>query len=78
MLAVLTIINIVILLKSFEIAYIINDLGQTSPALGVPMAAVYLAAPIGMSIAVLRAVQASVRLWRGDNTLITSHEEDVL
>lgn len=74
-LVIMAIVNVVILLKAFQLAYIIQDLGQASPALNLPMWTVYAAVPIGLTIATLRAVQASIRLWRGDTTLLGEHLE---
>lgn len=57
-------INCALLVKGFEIAFVIADLGQTSAALSLPMWIVYAALPVGMALTALRGVQASVLLWR--------------
>ncbi|WP_051688161.1 TRAP transporter small permease [Desulfofalx alkaliphila] len=41
--------------------------GQTSPALGIPMAYVYLAAPLGLSLAVIRLIQSIIQSIRDFN-----------
>jgi TRAP-type C4-dicarboxylate transport system permease small subunit len=64
-LAVAFAINVVLLIAGFQIAYVLLDLGQTSAALALPMWLVYSALPVGMLLALIRGVQASVALWRG-------------
>ncbi|GAA4510615.1 TRAP transporter small permease [Brevibacterium yomogidense] len=63
-LAVAFVINAVILIAGFQIAFVLLDLGQTSAALTLPMWVVYAALPIGMTLALVRGVQSSVALWR--------------
>lgn len=57
-------INAVLLVAGLQIAYVLLDLGQTSAALALPMWLVYAALPVGMLLALIRGVQASVELWR--------------
>ncbi|SFD94244.1 TRAP transporter small permease [Roseivivax sediminis] len=44
----------------------IARIGQTSPGLGIQMWIVYAAVPVGMSLALLRAIQALFGIVRGD------------
>lgn len=62
---VMLVVNIALVIKGVELAYIIGDLGQTSPALSLDMWVVYTALPAGMAVASIRTVQSSIRLWRG-------------
>ena len=48
----------------FQVVASFNEMGQTSPALGIPMALVYLAAPVGFSITILRLVQSTAGLLK--------------
>lgn len=63
-LVIALIINIVVLWRAADIAWIILDLGQTSAAMGLPMGLVYAALPVGLAIASVRTIQALVRVWR--------------
>ncbi|WP_026971796.1 TRAP transporter small permease [Aliagarivorans marinus] len=47
----------VILYKSTQMVINLQMLGQSSPALGLPMWTVYLAAPVGFGLAVIRLIQ---------------------
>lgn len=59
-------LNMMVLWVAADIAIILQQLGQTSAALSLPMWLVYGALPVGMLIAALRTVQAIVCLWRED------------
>lgn len=63
-LAVALVLNLLLLYLAGDIALIFLDVGQTSAALGIPMAAVYAALPVGMLIATGRTIQLIIRLWR--------------
>ena len=56
--------NILIGLAAAAMVYTLFGLGQSSPALGIPMWIVYLSLPAGMTVASLRLIQVSVHLWR--------------
>lgn len=47
-----------------DVVHSFTEMGQTSPALGIPMALVYLAAPVGFSITILRLAQSTCRLLK--------------
>lgn len=64
-LGIALVLNIFLLVVAADIAHSIQQIGQTSAALGLPMWTVYAALPVGMLIAIVRTVQALVRLWRG-------------
>lgn len=56
-------INIILLIEAAKITWIVMDLGQISPAAGLPFWIVYAAFPVGLLIAVVRATITSIRLW---------------
>lgn len=54
------IFSIIIIFKGFEMSSRILKLGQFSPALGIPMGFIYLAAPIGFFLTAVRITQKIV------------------
>lgn len=65
-LVIALLLNVFLLFVAADIAHSIQQIGQTSAALSLPMWTVYAALPVGMLIAILRTIQALVRLWRED------------
>lgn len=61
---VLLLTNILVGLAAALMVYTLFDLGQSSPAMGIPMWIIYLSLPAGMTVASLRLIQISVELWR--------------
>jgi C4-dicarboxylate transporter DctQ subunit len=59
-------LNVLVLWTATDIALVFQQLGQTSPALSLPMWLVYAALPVGMLISAVRTVQTGIRLWRED------------
>ncbi|MDA0153119.1 TRAP transporter small permease [Vibrio sp. Makdt] len=57
---VFLIFSVVILFKSTQMVEHLYQLGQTSPALGLPMWIVYLAGPVGFALTTLRLIQQMV------------------
>lgn len=53
--------SIIIIFKGIETSSRILKIGQFSPALGIPMGLIYLAAPVGFSLASVRLIQKIVR-----------------
>jgi TRAP-type C4-dicarboxylate transport system permease small subunit len=54
-----------VLWHSLELTMRISRIGQLSPGLGLPMWTVYLAAPVGMGLALLRGAQMAWTMLRG-------------
>ena len=52
--------SVVILFKSTQMVANLYYLGQTSPALGLPMWIVYLAGPVGFALTSIRLIQQMV------------------
>lgn len=65
--AALLLINILIAVAAARMVYILLGLGQSSPAMAVPMWVVYLSLPLGLTIASLRLIQVNIRLWRNSD-----------
>lgn len=59
-------LNVLVLWTAADIAFVFQQLGQTSPALSLPMWLVYAALPVGMLISAIRTVQSGIRLWRDE------------
>ncbi|MER2089602.1 MAG: TRAP transporter small permease [Sporosarcina sp.] len=55
---------IFVIMYGFEIANKLLDFGQKSPALQIPMGLVYMAAPIGMGLTLIRLIQNLIKLIR--------------
>ncbi|WP_449278333.1 TRAP transporter small permease [Leucobacter sp. GX24907] len=57
-------LNIVLVVYGTILVARVAQLGALSPALQIPMWVVYAAVPVGLLLASVRAVQASVAIWR--------------
>lgn len=62
--AVVFMINVVVIIATVRMIEVVLSLNQTSPAANIPMGLVYLAVPVGVTIASLRLIQVSLRLWK--------------
>jgi TRAP-type C4-dicarboxylate transport system permease small subunit len=52
-----------------DIAMKILEFGQKSPALQIPMGIIYMAAPVGMALSIIRIIQniiLQIKAWNGD------------
>lgn len=57
-------LNIVLIVFGTILVARVAELGALSPALQLPMWVVYAAVPVGLLLASVRAVQASIAIWR--------------
>ncbi|WFP17233.1 TRAP transporter small permease [Citricoccus muralis] len=57
-------LNVLILIYGMILVVRMFSLGQTSSALNLPMWVVYTALPVGLLLASIRAVQASIAIWK--------------
>lgn len=57
-------LNILLVVYGAILVVRMSGLGQTSAALQLPMWIVYAAVPVGLALASVRAVQASIAIWR--------------
>jgi C4-dicarboxylate transporter, DctQ subunit len=62
--AIVFAVNVLVIVAAVRMVYVLEELGQSSPALGLPMWTVYAAAPVGLAVASARLIQVSVQLWR--------------
>ena len=62
--AVVFMINVVVIIATVRMIEVVLSLNQASPAANIPMGLVYLAVPVGVTIASLRLLQVSLSLWK--------------
>lgn len=62
--AVMTAVNVLLLVLAWRITFITFEIGELSPAVGLPFWIVYASLPVGLSIAVIRGITTSISLWR--------------
>ncbi|MGP4059086.1 TRAP transporter small permease [Halobacillus litoralis] len=73
--------SIYVVFSGYDIAAQLLSFGQQSPALGIPMGAVYMATPIGFGLAAIRLIQnliVQIKMLFGKKELEIADERDRL